>query len=161
MEVDPARVLGRAGGQTDRQTEGRLIDQTASLLLIYSDRKSITCLPLISPPLVFPAAPPSPLFSLAASAPVTHLCKCEGWGGSGGGRGWGVPCRGSPVEFTIAAVSPRFHCVREPFRRNRLVIGNERNPAFPTMQSQRVAGVTGGRRLTVLHFKGQRQRNLL
>lgn len=77
------------GGQTDRQTEGRLIDQTASLLLIYSDRKSITCLPLISPPLVFPAAPPSPLFSLASSAPVTHLCKCEGWGGSGGGRGWG------------------------------------------------------------------------
>lgn len=139
MEVDPAEVLGRA----DRQTEGWLIDQAASLLLIYSDRKSITCLPLISPPLVFPAAPPSPLFSLASSAPVTHLCKCEGWG-VGKGKGEGVPCRGSPVEFTIAGVSPRFHRVREPRRRNQLVIGNERNPAFPTMPSQRVAGLLEG-----------------
>lgn len=52
---------------TDGQTRGRLIDQTASLLLIYSDRKSITCSPLISPPLVPPAAPTSPLFSLAPS----------------------------------------------------------------------------------------------
>lgn len=84
MEVDPAGLSGQTDGGTDGQTEGRLIDQTASLLLIYSDRKSITCLPLISPPLVFPAAPPSPLFRLASSCPGDSPMQMRGlWGGWG------------------------------------------------------------------------------
>lgn len=99
MGVDPTRPRCWVG-RTDGQTLGRLIDQTASLLLIYSDRKSITCLPLISPPLVFPAAPPSPLFSLASSGPgdlPMQMCdEREGRRGSFAGG------EGSLVEFVIA-----------------------------------------------------------
>lgn len=57
--------------------DGQLIDQTASLLLIYSDRKSINSFSLISPPPLSYcsslSSPDSDLASLLSSPFVTHL----------------------------------------------------------------------------------------
>lgn len=73
-------VKTRSGrGRGGRGEDGQLIDQTASRLLIYSDRKSINSFSLISPPLLSHrsslSSPDSDLDTLFSSAFVIHVCK--------------------------------------------------------------------------------------
>lgn len=66
-------------GKVGCREDGQLIDQTASSLLIYSDRKSIKFFSLISPPLLSCcyslSMPDSDPLSLFSSPFVTYLQK--------------------------------------------------------------------------------------